>query len=144
MNLNFSTREARKKNAQKLAVGSVIAAAAGYVAGVLTAPKSGKETRADIKQAAENTYATAERELKKLHTELGELLTEAKDRAGAVKGEAKKDLDKAAEVAKTVEEKTREVLSAIHEGCADDKELQKAIDEATKAVTHLRNYLKKV
>jgi gas vesicle protein len=36
----------------KLAIGAIIGAAAGIVAGVLTAPKSGKETRDDIKRKA--------------------------------------------------------------------------------------------
>jgi gas vesicle protein len=36
----------------KVALGAIIGAAAGVIAGILTAPKSGKETRADIKQKA--------------------------------------------------------------------------------------------
>lgn len=37
---------------QRFILGTLIGAAAGVVAGVLTAPKSGKETRADIKNKA--------------------------------------------------------------------------------------------
>lgn len=37
----------------KFPLGAVIGAAAGIIAGVLTAPKSGKETRDDIKSKAE-------------------------------------------------------------------------------------------
>lgn len=36
----------------KFALGAVIGIAAGVIAGLLTAPKSGKETRADLKQKA--------------------------------------------------------------------------------------------
>ena len=36
----------------KFALGAIIGATAGVVAGILTAPKSGKETRADIKAKA--------------------------------------------------------------------------------------------
>jgi gas vesicle protein len=36
----------------RFAIGAVIGAVAGIVAGVLTAPKAGKETRADIKDKA--------------------------------------------------------------------------------------------
>ena len=39
----------------KFALGALFGAVAGFVAGVLTAPKSGKETRADIKNAANKT-----------------------------------------------------------------------------------------
>jgi gas vesicle protein len=38
---------------KKLPIAALIGAAAGLVAGVLTAPKSGKETREDIKNKAE-------------------------------------------------------------------------------------------
>lgn len=40
-------------------------------------------------------------------------------------------------------DKAREVLSSLHDGEAEDKDLKKAIAEATKAVENLRNYLKK-
>jgi gas vesicle protein len=43
----------------KIAVGAVIGAAAGLIAGVLAAPKSGKETRADIKAKAEELKSGA-------------------------------------------------------------------------------------
>ena len=36
----------------RFAIGAIIGTAAGLIAGFLTAPKSGKETRADIKQKA--------------------------------------------------------------------------------------------
>ncbi len=39
---------------KKLALGAVVGAVAGVVAGVLMAPKSGKETRGDIKKTADN------------------------------------------------------------------------------------------
>lgn len=41
--------------ANKLAIGAIVGAAAGVVAGILTAPKSGKETRDDIKRKALET-----------------------------------------------------------------------------------------
>jgi len=132
-----------KDTAKKFAVGTVLAAAAGYVAGILTAPKSGKETRQDIKEAAVHTYTEAEKELKKLHTELGVLLTQLKAKANDLKGKAREDLDKAAESAKAVKEKARELLSAVHEGDADNKDLKQAISDATKAIDHLKAFMQK-
>lgn len=131
------------KRTKRFAIGTVIAAAAGYVAGILTAPKSGKETRQDIKNTAVRAYTEAEKRLKVLHTELSKLLDEAKSRAGDVKGAAQENLEKAMVVAKQAKQKARELLSAVHEGDADDKDLQAAIKEASKAVDHLKSYLKK-
>lgn len=132
-----------KDSTKKFALGTVIAAAAGYVAGILTAPKSGKETRDDIKQAAETGITEAEKQLKRLHTELNATITDATAMAKDLQGRAQGDIRQATEAAQAVKEKARELLSAVHEGQADDKELKKAIKDAGKALDHLKAFLKK-
>lgn len=132
-----------KDTTKKFAVGAGLAAAAGFLTGILTAPKSGKETRKDIKDAAVVGVHEAERQLKKLHTELNDVIAEAKDRGEKLTGQAKKDLDIATNATKQVKETVREILSAVHEGRAEDKELQRAINDAQKAVEHLKGYVKK-
>jgi gas vesicle protein len=131
------------KGAKRLAIGTLIAGAAGYVAGLLTAPKSGRATRQDIKDAADNTISETERQLKKLHTELTELLGETKKRGKDVQGKAKSELDDITAKAVSAKDKARELLSAIHEGDTENKELQRAMNDASKAVTHLKKFLKK-
>jgi gas vesicle protein len=49
---------------KKLALGAVVGAVAGVVAGVLMAPKSGKETRSDIKKKAGDLKEKAEKTAK--------------------------------------------------------------------------------
>src|SRR5689334_17575507 len=135
----MALRDRKSKNKstlKRVAIGGAIAASAGYVAGLLTAPKSGKQTRQDLKDRAERSRADAEKELKKLHTDLDKTIKQAKsstDKAG-------KDL---VTKAKDTKEKAREVLSAIHEGDAEDKDLRKAIKDANAALGHLKDYLKK-
>jgi len=131
------------KAVKRFAIGTVIAAAAGYVAGILTAPKSGKDTRSDIKETVQRTYTMAEKQLKALHTELTSLIDQAKHKAGELKGTAQVSLEKAVGAAMMAKEKARELLSAVHEGDADDKDLKKAIDDANNAVDHLKSFLKK-
>ncbi len=130
-------------NFKKFAIGTMVAGVAGYIAGLLTAPKSGVETRQDIKDVADMKVGEAERELKKLHTELLQLLDEGKSRSEAVKGRARSELDDALGSATIVKQKAREILSAVHEGDANDKDLQRAMNETSKAIKHLRNYLSK-
>ncbi len=130
-------------NFKKVAIGSAIAAAAGYVAGVLTAPKSGKQTRDDIKQATNKGLVEAEKELKKLHTDLAKVIDEAKVKGDKLGNKAQKDFGGLVQKAKDTKEKVREMLSAIHEGDAEDKDLKKAVKDATEALDHLRTYLKK-
>lgn len=132
-----------KDSTKRFAVSAAIAAAAGYVTGILTAPKSGRETRGDIKDATVHGIHEAERQLKKLHTELNDVIAQARDRSDKLSGKAKEELDVATNAAKQVKEKVREILSAVHDGRAEDKELQKAIKDAKKAADHLRAYVKK-
>lgn len=72
----------------KLAVGAVIGAAAGVALGILTAPKSGKETREDLKRKAE----------------------EAKDKANATRDDL---IFKAEEVADDVRVKAAEKIESV-------------------------------
>jgi gas vesicle protein len=111
------------------------------IGGVLTAPKSGKETRNAIKTKAEETYGAAEKELKKLHTELTDVIDEVSDRITSFKN--RKDVTGALDKGRDAKQKAREVLSMLHDGETDDKELKKAINDATKAIQHLRDFLKK-
>jgi gas vesicle protein len=131
------------KKGKNVAIGAMIAAVAGFVAGILSAPKSGKQTRADIKKAATMSVAEAEKQLKKLHTQLNTLLKDAKGEADSAKGKAKAELDSAMDKAQVVREKTREALSAVHDGDVEDKDLKQVIDDATSAIEHLKAFVKK-
>lgn len=132
-----------KDSTKKVAIGAVVAGAVGYVAGILTAPKSGKETRKDIKDKAGQLMAEAEKRLKQLHTELNTLLNQAKGVADKLQGKARTELEKAMIAGAATKEKAREILSAAHEGTAEDKDLDRAVKEATKAIDHLKAYIKK-
>jgi len=123
---------------RKWGVGVIVAGIVGYVAGILTAPKSGKETRQDIKNEAMKIKGEAEKKLKELHTELDKLITEAQGKIGDLKSAAGKALQ-AAEEAKT---KVKVILSSIHAGEAEDKDLDAAIKEANKALENLKKYVK--
>lgn len=129
--------------AKRLAVGAALAGAAGYVAGVLTAPKSGKQTRDDLKQATNLKMTEAEKQLKHLHTDLAQAVDDAKVKGGDMGAKAQKELKGLVEKAKDTKEKVREVLSAVHEGDASDKDLKKAMADAKHALAHLKDYLKK-
>lgn len=77
----------------KFGIGLIVGAIAGAIAGLLAAPKSGKETRADIKRHAN----VAKDEAKKR-------VGEAKVKAGEVADEAKKTADRVKHVASSAVE----------------------------------------
>lgn len=132
-----------KGEGKKIAIGAAIAGVTGYLAGILTAPKSGKETREDVKNTAVKAKTEAEKQLKRLHGELTSVIETAKKGVLRAKDVADKDFDKAVEVAVKAKDKAREMLTSIHEGGSDDKDLEKAIEEANAAVNHLRSFLVK-
>ena len=131
------------KNTNKFAVGAVFAAAAGYVTGLLTAPKSGKETRKDIHDGALKARNEAEKKLKMAHSELQQLLDRGNKLAGNASEKAKDGFQDALKNATTAKERAKGLLSAIHEGGSEDKDLQKAIKEADNAIAHLKTYVSK-
>ena len=131
------------KYARRVALGTLVAAAAGYVAGVLTAPKSGKETRKDIQNTAIKAKKEAEKNLKQVHSELTGLITSGKTKAKTAKASAKNELEEALSKAQFAKDKVRVILSAVHEGDADDKDLKRALTEAKKAIQHLKIYIGK-
>lgn len=129
--------------ATKFAVGTAIAAGVGYVAGILTAPKSGKETRKELHDKAAKARLETEKRLKKLNTDLSELIAKAKARSKNAEATAKAELRKLLDNAVVAKEHARDILSAFHEGESDDRELQKAVDEVHSAIDHLKKYLEK-
>jgi len=131
------------ENFKRFAIGSSVAAVAGYVAGVMSAPKSGKQTRQDLKAKSDKGKIEAEKELKKLHTELNDLIKEAKKHGSKASEKAQIETKDLTLKALDTKEKLREIISAIHEGDAEDHDLDKAVKNASNAIDHLKDYLKK-
>lgn len=128
--------------ASKWAVGAAIAGVAGFVTGILTAPKSGKETRKDIKHVATKAKTEAEKNLKALHSDLNAKLSEVKAVGDDLSGKAKNEFNVIVDKAKIAKEKVREVLSTMHDGNPDDPELKLALKEAKDALKSLEKFLK--
>lgn len=131
------------KGGKNVLAAVVIGAAVGYVTGLLTAPKSGKETREDIKNATEKYRVEASARLNALKDELSVLVDDASQKARQYSDKGKKEIAVLVDKAKLAQGKAREVLSAVKRGEAEDKDLQKVLNEATDAKKHLVDYLKK-
>ena len=131
-----------KDTGKKVAAGALLAGVVGYAVGVLTAPKSGKETRQDIKNAATKAKTEAEKKLKVLHSELNSKLSQAGEKGASLKGKAKTDFDKVVAKADEAKQKVRTILSGLHEGDVDDPDLKQALKDAKDAIKHLEKFLK--
>jgi gas vesicle protein len=131
------------KNLKKITGGAIVGAIVGFVTGLLVAPKSGKQTRADIKNATERSVVAAEKRLKTVHTELVELIDKSTKLLEEESGRTHKQIDQAINDAQKIKQKVRELLSVIHEGDVEDKDLKAAVDEAEKVIAHLKSFFSK-
>ena len=134
---------AKKNVFKKVAAGAAIAGAIGYVAGVLSAPKSGKQTRAELKVKGSKDFELTEDKLKILCTQLGELISAAKDEAGTLSGRNLKRFESALSRAELTRDKLNTFANALKSGSTEDKDLDKAIKEAEKAIAHAKTFLLK-
>ncbi len=139
----FVSNKKQNPGVKRLAITGGIAAAAGYVAGTLLAPKSGKETRKDIREAAKRRQADAEKELKRLQVELDKVMQQAKKQGNNLSAKAQKELNVLVAKTKESKEKTQEIIGAIRKGDAEDQDLKRAIKNAQASIDHLKDYLKK-
>lgn len=128
---------------RKLAVGAAVAGAAGYVAGVLSAPKEGKKTRKQLKKSAQHNFKDIESQLKQLHSELGGIVDSAKGQTDHLSDKGQKKFSTALDSAHSAKDKLRTVLSSVHEGEASDKDLQGALEDAKRTLEHLKQFIKK-
>ena len=118
-----------KRERKGLAIGAAIGAVFGVIGGILFAPKSGKETRADIKNAAVSAAG-------KVHEEADELLAKAKDLRGKASSEAKKYVNEVKHHAGNL----KEVVMSFKAGKASDKDLDNAIKKAKDAQAALKTF----
>lgn len=131
-------------NGEKTVVALVLGLAVGYVAGILTAPKSGAETRQDIKDAAEKFKKEATMKLAVLRDDLDHVMAVAQEKAEELSGKARKEIEELLDKAKTAQDKSKVVLQAVKSGESDDKDLEKAVNDVKDAKNHLYKFLKKV
>jgi gas vesicle protein len=69
----------------KFAAGALVGAVVGVAAGILTAPKSGKETRADIKAKATNVKNEAVKKGNEVKSKAEEVVEDTRDKAVELK-----------------------------------------------------------
>jgi gas vesicle protein len=131
------------KQGSKFALGALIGAGIGLVTGFLTAPKSGRETRADIKQGAVAARDELEQKFASAHDELNQHIAAGKTAAAEFVGKAKQDLDSALESAKQVQGKAAEVARSLKKGEATDPDLEKVRADIEKTLKHLKSFLQK-
>jgi gas vesicle protein len=127
---------------KKLAIGTLVAGVAGYVAGILTAPQSGKATREDIAEKAVEVKDDSLDQLEDLEDQLRDLIYKAKSKTVALSSQARVEFNEAVIKAKDAQNKATYAAKAFRAGEADDPELNKAVKQARQAQKNLAKYFK--
>lgn len=113
--------------------GTIIGAAIGALAGILLAPKSGKETQDDIKRKVKGTYADIQRRLEKMSDEVGGRVDSLKEAARDLKGEAREESQELIRRAEVLKQDLRVSASNLADSGVQTK------DVAVKQVKQLLN-----
>ena len=133
--------EEMKNKTKKWALGGILLASTSYLAGVLTAPKSGKSTRSIIKIKTYNTKMTTEKQLKIYYSQLNELIESGAAQINTIKLASDKDLNDLLSKAVVTKNLVRKVLNDLHDRGADNENLQNAGAEAKKSIQYLKKYI---
>ena len=75
----------------KFALGAIFGAVVGTIAGVLAAPKSGKETRAELKVKTDDIKADVTKKAEAVATQAGDMVADAKVKATGVVEDVKSE-----------------------------------------------------
>lgn len=131
-----------KKNLlKKVTLGAALAGAAGYVAGILIAPRTGKQSRKKLSNAGKQELIDNQERLKLLYSELGMLVNNAKAEGKVMEGKHLEKFKSVIDNAKESRDKLEQLVDAVKKGRAEDKNLDKAIKDAEKAVKHVKRFL---
>lgn len=132
----------KEDTTKKIAIGSAVAGAVGYLAGILTAPKSGKETRKDLIDKADDVKEDTVEQLQDLNDELKELIKTTKVKTVALSSSARAEFNEAVVRAKDAQNKAAQVIKAAKAGEAQDPDLNKAVKQARLALKNLGKFFK--
>jgi gas vesicle protein len=137
--MTFTRKKSTKK---KLALGTAVGGVAGYLAGILTAPKSGSQTRKDITNKAGEVKDETGEQLQRAVDELNAGLKTAKGKSINMSAKARAEFDETLIKARDAQNKASEVLKAFRGGESNDPELNKAVKQVKQAQKNLGKYLK--
>lgn len=130
-----------ENNSKNAFLGIALGLLVGYAAGVLFAPKSGRETRQDIADAGTKFVHQAGEIIDNLQDQLNDLMGLAKDQVNTLNDRRKEELEKLVHAAKDASDKANSLYNAVKDGESDDPELKKAVENFKNAKNHLATFL---
>ena len=131
-----------KKPLKNVAKVAAIGAGIGYLAGLLTAKQSGKETREDIASSTKKVKDTTEAKIDELYKELADIIKKVESKVSSSSKTVKSGVATATAAAKKTQAKANEIVKAVKSGKVSDKDLADSVKSTKAAINSLKNYLK--
>ena len=129
--------------------GTLVGAAVGAVAGLLLAPKSGKETQADLRQAARGVVGDLDRRANEVWGDLTGRIDDLKEVAQDLTGEARQESQELIARAELLKRELRDSASKLAQGSVRVKDevvsdVRLLVDQGSGLLVELERVAKKL
>jgi gas vesicle protein len=129
------------KDVKNVGLALVVGLAAGYALGVLTAPKSGKETRGDIKEAGSKAYKAAEVRLKGSYEDLSDVIAKASTQTKKLSKKGHAELDLLLAAAHDAQGRVKQLITSVRSGDATNEQFEDVVIAAQVAKDELQDFI---
>jgi gas vesicle protein len=129
------------KDVKNVGIALIAGLAAGYALGVLTAPKSGKETRSDIKDAGAKAYKIAEARLKNTYEDLSEVIANASEQAKKLNKKGREELDVLLAAAHDAQGRVKQLITSVRRGDVTEEQFDDTVVAAQVAKEELQDFI---
>ena len=129
------------KDTRNVGIAIIAGLAAGYALGLLTAPKSGKDTREDIKELSTKAYKAAESRLKESYEDLSDVIASASQQAKKLGVKGRKELDVLLAAAHEAQGRVKQLIASLRRGEATPQQFDDAVIAAQVAKDELKDFI---
>lgn len=129
------------KDTKNLGIALIAGLAAGYALGILTAPKSGKETRGDLKEAGSKAYKAAEVRLKGSYEDLSDVIAKAGKQTKKLSTKGREELDVLLAAAHDAQGRVKQLIASVRRGDATPEQLEDVVVAAQVAKDELSDFI---
>lgn len=129
------------KDVKNIGIALIAGLAAGYALGVLTAPKSGKETRDDIREAGSKAYKAAEARLKGSYEDLSGVIAKAGHQTKKLSKKGHEELDGLLAAAHDAQGRVKQLITSVRRGDATEEQYEDVVIAAQVAKDELEDFI---
>lgn len=129
------------KDVKNVGMALIVGLSAGYALGILTAPKSGKDTRDDLKEVGSKAYKAAEARLKGSYEDLSEVIANASRQTKKLGAKGRAELDDLLAAAHDAQGRVKQLITSVRRGDATEDQFEDVVKAAQVAKDKLEDFI---